>query len=210
MRTVNRPFDPKFHREKFPRVVDPPDWCFGMETQWDKEYQAELTYIGSYADMEAAKELLVCGAKFELSRAQISSLGRLDGFVLGFFVFEVSQNDFVIHRLFQHECIAFTEEGAESECLPANEISKTDIKRYSLAELPAWRKSAADWPLYHGELMTFVTQFYLPASKAVKEYLSAGIALFLFQTEKPEGSVYKIMLLDTDQQFVEDHYDAEK
>lgn len=80
-----------------------------------------------------------------------------------------------------------------------------------LGRRPRWRRSEAQWPLHHGERMTFLAQVYLPRNAVTESLATWGNMLFLFAARGPDAPVsYSISVTTPSAPSVEQHYLAEE
>ncbi|MEW4452298.1 hypothetical protein AB1L30_06390 [Bremerella sp. JC817] len=186
-----------------PQQITPPPADSTKAVKWEAGYAPEPVFIGTCNNV-AGKEIFLLGVRFDNDKRLTDPSS---GFFLHFLIVDPSDSKTKMHRLFQQRNVAYSESGVPGDTLSVKEVDKSERQKISL---PKRHERAVRWPLFDGNPMQFLAQFYLPNTATTKKYLSWDDTVFLFQAIKDDEPIYAATMHDIGQQTAEDHYAAER
>lgn len=133
-----------------------------------------------------------------------------NGFTVEYEVLAVDESQSISrHHLAQRQSTPWCESGGVDEPERLDMMSKKQAVPF-LFQKPKWRRSEAEWPTAHGELMLFIGQVFTPENDITSEYLSSDM-LYLFAAGSDTGGLqFAMTVMDVSEQSAEDHYKTEE
>lgn len=190
-------------------TTKPVRWII-YDLEWLDDDPPVPVLLGTLPNADGSSELLLLGARYELSRALFNGTpsGHSGHFVEYFVAEEKVPESWKVHRLLQAGSVTYSDSDQNGDYVPARAVK--DAAARSIGAVPRWKASEAQWPTFEGEPMTFHGQLSLPSSATARTLFTYGVNVYLFSAGQDETRLFKIVDQQSKFQTAEEHYAEEE